>query len=119
MPREAGNGDVYLCVDRRDSVFDLVEEALRGALHRRDNAELARAHLGGLARALDKFFDVERDRAHGRFEQAGLGAEVTVLGAAAGFERDDAFQADLDTAVLDAHLVGELEELGEVLVVNA
>ena len=39
--------------------------------------------------------DVEPGRAHRRVEQARLGAEVAVLGAAAGLERDDALDLDL------------------------
>ena len=76
------------------------------------------AHLLGLLGGLDKFSDVQRHGAHGRFEQAGLGAEVAVLRAAAGFQGDDAFQRDIDAAVLDAHLVGEVEQFRQALVLN-
>ena len=55
-------------------------------------------------------------RAHGGGEQPGLRAEVAVLGAAAGLEADDALDLHLGAAVAHAHLVGELQQLGQALV---
>ena len=49
----------------------------------------------------------------GEVEQAGLRAEVAVLGAAAGLQRDDALDLDLGAAPAHPHLVGEREQLVE------
>ena len=54
--------------------------------------------------------------AHGRVEQPGLRAEVAVLGAAAGLDRDDALDLDIRAAPAHTYLVGELEQLGDVVV---
>ena len=60
------------------------------------------------SRRLDQRRDVQPDRAHRRGEQAGLRAEVAVLRAAAGLQRDDALDLDLGAAPAHPHLVGEL-----------
>ena len=52
----------------------------------------------------------------GRVEQAGLRAEVAVLGAAAGLDRDDALDLDLRTAPPHPHLVGERECIGHAVI---
>ena len=67
----------------------------------------------GLLGRLDQLGDVEPHRAHRRGELAGLAAEVAVLGAAAGLERDDALDLDLGAAPLHPHLVGQREQLVE------
>src|SRR5690606_38238961 len=56
---------------------------------------------------------------HRRREQAGLRAEVTVLGAAAGLDRHDALDLDLRPAPAHPHFVGELQQLGQPLVGQA
>ena len=75
-----------------------------------------RAGLGGLPRRLDQRRDVQPRRAHRRGEQARLRAEVAVLRAAAGLERDDALDLDLRPAPAHPHLVGEREQPVEALV---
>ena len=81
-----------------------------------DDAELGGARLRGLLGRLDQRRDVEPRRADRRVEQAGLRAEVAVLRAPAGLERDDALDLDLRAAPAHPHLVGQREQRVERLV---
>ena len=107
------------CPDRRDALAHLRHQPLVGAAHGGDDAELGRAGGRGLHRRLDQRGDVEPGGAHRRGEQPGLRAEVAVLGAAAGLERHDALDLDLRAAPAHAHLVRELEQVGQVVVAEA
>ena len=98
------------------AVAHLAHQPLVRAAHRGDDAELGGAGLGGLAGGLDQGRDVEPGRANRRVEHAGLRAEVAVLRAAAGLERDDALDLDLVAAPLHPHLVGQVEQLVHPLV---
>ena len=60
--------------------------------------------------------DVEPHRAHRRLEAPGLAAEVAVLGAAAGLDRDDPLDLHLRPAPAHPDLVGELERVVDALV---
>src|SRR5699024_8809933 len=113
-----GHVDVHLGEDGGDGLLELDHEALVRTLHRGDDAELGGAGLLGLLGGLDELGDVELDTADRGLEQAGLGAEVAVLGAAARLEGDDALDLHLFTAPAQADLVGEVEELGQALVVK-
>ena len=70
----------------------------------------------GLLGGLHQLGDVQPHRAHRRGELPALAAEVAVLGAAAGLERDDALDLDLGPAPLHAYVVRELEQVGQQLV---
>ena len=85
-----GDVDVDLCLDGGDGLGHLVHQVLVGALHCGDDAELRGAGLGGLLRGLDQLGDVQLDGADRGFEKARLGAEVAVLGAAAGLQGNNA-----------------------------
>ena len=80
------------------------------AAHRRDDAELRGARLRRLLGRLDEHGDVQPRGPDRRLEQARLAAEVAVLGAAAGLQRDDPLDLDLRPAPAHPHLVGELQE---------
>ena len=84
--------------------------------HRRDDAELGRTGRGRLLRRLHQRRDVQPHRPHRRGEQPGLRAEVAILRAAAGLQRDDALDLDLRAAPAHPHLVGELQGRRQVLV---
>ena len=74
-----------------------------------------RRFLGGF----DQFRDVQPDAADGAVKEAGLAAEVAVLGAAAGLDGDDAFHLHVLAAVPEADLVGQLQRRGEGFVREA
>ncbi len=122
LPGEDAHGDrdvdVHLGVHGGDGLLELDHEALVRALDRGDDAELGGTGLLRLLRGLDELGDVELHRTHRGFEEAGLGAEVAVLGTAAGLEGDDALDLHLLAAPAQAHLVGEVEQLGQVGVVE-
>ena len=86
------------CADRRDALAHLGHQPLVRPAHGGDDAELGGAGRGGLDGGLDQRRDVQPGRAHRRGEQARLRAEVAVLGAAAGLDRDDALDLDLGAA---------------------
>ena len=102
--------------DRLHALAHLLHQPLVGAAHGGDDAELGRAGGGRLACRLDQARDVEPHRAHRRLEAPGLAAEVAVLGAAAGLDRDDPLDLHLRPAVAHPHLVGELERVVDALV---
>ena len=78
-------------------------------------APVAAVCFGGL----DQRGDVQPDRAHRRGELPGLRAEVAVLRAAAGLQRDDALDLDLGAAPPHPHLVGEREQVRQPVVAGA
>ena len=84
--------------DGLDALADLVHQARVRAAHGGDDAELRGAGGRRLPGGLDQAGDVQPRGAHRRLEPAGLGAEVAVLGAAAGLEADDALDLDLRAA---------------------
>ena len=90
-----------------------------GPAHGGHDAELRRTGRGGLDGRLHQRRDVQPGRAHRRGEQPGLRAEVAVLGAAAGLHRDDALDLDLGAAPAQPHLVGEGQQVGQVVVGQA
>ena len=72
--------------------------------------------LGGLLGGLHQARDVQPRTAHGRREESRLRTEVTVLGAAAGFEADDALDLDVGAAPFHPDLVGEFQKFVELVV---
>jgi hypothetical protein len=101
---------------RSCALAQLRHQPLVRPAHGRHDAELGRAGRRGLLRRLDQRRDVEPDGAHRRGEKPRLRAEVAVLGAAAGLQRDDALDLDLRAAPPHPHLVSELQRFGQVLV---
>ena len=110
MPERGGDVDVDRRADRRDALAHLRHQPLVRPAHGGHDAELRRAGRRGLDGGLHQRRDVQPGRAHRRGEQAGLRAEVAVLGAAAGLDRDDALDLDLGAAPAHPHLVGEGEQ---------
>ena len=108
MPERAGDVDLDRSrVIAVDALAHLRHQPLVRAAHGGDDAELGRAGGRGLARRLDERRDVEPDRAHRRLEAPRLRAEVAVLGAAAGLDRDDPLDLHLRPAPAHPHLVRE------------
>ena len=87
-----------------------------GPAHGRDDAELRGAGLRRLLGRLDEHRDVQPRRPYRRREQARLAAEVAVLRAPAGLQRDDPLDLDLRPAPPHPHLVGELQQRVQRLV---
>ena len=105
-PHRGGNLDIHLSLDGGHGLLQLVHEPVVRAFDRSNNAKLGGARLLGLLGCLDESGDVQPGGPHRGFEQAGLGAEVAVLRAATGFERNNALGLDLLAAPFQAYLVG-------------
>ena len=108
--------DVHGLLDRGDGLPHLGHQLLVRATDSSHDAELGGAGRRGRDRGIDQAGDVQPGGAHGGGEQPGLRAEVAILGAAAGLDRDDAFHLHLRAAPAHAHAVGEVEELRDALV---
>src|SRR5205823_6343837 len=79
--------------------------------------ELAGAEAGGLLGGTEDLVEVqERCCFHWCVEPSRLGAEVAVLGAAAGLGRQDALDLDLGPAPGEAYLVGQRGQRGHCVV---
>jgi hypothetical protein len=117
--QRARDVDVDDILDRLHALAHLAHQPLVRATHGGDDAELRRPGRGGLLRCLDQRRDVQPGRTHRRVEHAGLRAEVTVLGAATGLQRDDALDLDLVPAPLSAYLVRQVEQLVDAVVGQA
>ena len=111
-----GHVDVHLGPNAAHRIFDLLHEGLVGAADGGDDAELGGAGLLDFLGGLDETLDIEADGLDGGIVEGGLGAEAAVLGAAAGFQADDALDVDLFAAPLDADFVGEGEEVVDAVV---
>ena len=98
------------------AVADLRHQPLVGPADGGDDAELGGPGGRGLLGGLDQLRDVQPHRPHRRGELAGLAAEVAVLRAAAGLQADDPLDLDLRAAVLHPDGVGQLEQLGDLVV---
>ena len=114
--KRAGDLDVHSFADCHDSLADLRHELLVRTPDGGDDAELSGPGCGGLDCGLDQRGDVEPGSADGGGEQAALGAEVAVFGAASGFEADDALDLNLRAAPRHPDLVRELQQLRQPVV---
>ena len=114
--QRAGDVDLDRLLDRRHALADLRHQPRVGPPHGGDDAELGGACGGGLPGRLHQRRDVQASRANRSVEPARLRAEMTVLGAAPGLDRDDPLNLDLGTAPPHPHLVGERECLGHAVV---
>src|SRR3954447_1584060 len=103
-------------MNRFHALAHLVHQTLVRATHRRHDAELGRARRRRLARGLHERRDVQPDGPHRRLEAPRLRAEVAVLGASAGLDRDDPLDLHLRSAPAHPDLVGELERVIHPLV---
>ena len=91
--------------------------ALVGPADGEHEAELRRPHRRGLRRRpSDLVVSEKREGLDGRFELGRLGAEVAVLGAAAGLGRQDALDLDLGAAPGQANGMGEGGEIVHLVV---
>ncbi len=111
--QRAGDRDVDRLPDGPDPGLDLRHEACIRSPDGGDDAELGGAGGRGLDGGLHQRRHVQPGGAHGRGEQPRLGAEVAVLGAAPSLEADDALDLDLGSAVPQAHLVRQLQQVAE------
>ena len=104
-------------LDRRDALAHLRPSAARPGPRTAATMQNSVAPVSAvcLAASTSDGMSSQAD-ADGGGEQAGLRAEVAVLGAAAGLERDDALDLDLRAAPAHPHLVREREQLGEAVV---
>lgn len=111
-----GHGDVEagLGPDVGHQFEDATQGLLVRSLDGQHDAELAGAELGGLAGGGQDLVAIqERGGGNIGFEGRRLAAEVTVLGTAAGLDRQDALDLDGVAAPFGPHVVGELAQLPE------
>ena len=114
-----GDVDVDRGADRGDALAHLLHELVVRAADGGDDAELTRAGRGGLLGGAHELGDVEPHGAHRRGELARLRAEVAVLRAAPGLERDDPLDLDARPLVLHPHLVRQRQQVREPVVPGA
>ena len=116
----AGDVDVDLGLDRLDAGLHLRHQPLVRAAHGGDDAELGRA---GRRRSPSPPRPARgcsaRPTRTGEVNWPDWLAEVAVLRAAAGLQRDDALDLDLLAAPLHPHVVREREQVGQLLVRRA
>ena len=94
--------------NQRHELQDALHGPLVGTAHRQHDAELAGPERRGLAGRREHLVGVEERRGqHRRVEAGRLGAEVAVLGAAAGLGGQDALDLDAVAAPGQANLVGQ------------